>query len=86
MTRVATSTAIVRKNSLAHDGVPPAGESRHRTVPRKCTFPFLLVPAIMIVVFTDVTAAAAIASRVFALFFVLRSHAGVSSRNATLSC
>jgi hypothetical protein len=48
-------------------------EATHQAVPRKFTFPILLVPAIMIVVFTNVTSAVAIASRVFALFFVLQS-------------
>ena len=48
-------------------------EATRQSVPRKFTFPILLVPAIMIVVFTDVTAAVAIASRVFAVYFVLQS-------------
>ncbi len=48
-------------------------EATHETIPRKFTFPILLVPAIMIVVFTNVTSAVAIASRVFALYFVLQA-------------
>ena len=48
-------------------------EATHETVPRKYTFPILLVPAIMIVIFTNVTSAVAIASRVFALYFVIQS-------------
>ena len=48
-------------------------EATRQTVSRKYTFPILLVPAIMIVEFTDVTQAVAIASRVFALYFVLQA-------------
>jgi hypothetical protein len=48
-------------------------EATRETVPRKYTFPILLVPAIMIVIFTNVTEAVATASRVFALYFVLQS-------------
>lgn len=48
-------------------------EATQQKVPRKFTFPILLVPTIMIVVFTDVTSAVAIASRVFALYFVLQA-------------
>jgi hypothetical protein len=48
-------------------------EATKQTVARKFTFPILLVPAIMIVEFTDVTEAVAIASRVFALYFVLQA-------------
>ena len=52
-------------------------EATRQSVPRKFTFPILLVPAIMIVIFTDVTDAVAIASRVFALYFVLQSMIGL---------
>ncbi|MCJ7782118.1 MAG: hypothetical protein MUQ27_14970, partial [Acidimicrobiia bacterium] len=48
-------------------------EATRETVPRKYTFPILLVPAIMIVIFTNVTSAVAIASRVFALYFVIQA-------------
>lgn len=53
-------------------------EATQQNVPRKYTFPILLVPAIMIVVFTNVTAAVAIASRVFALYFVIQSVLAVT--------
>ena len=53
-------------------------EATRQAVPRKFTFPILLVPAIMIVIFTDVTDAVAIASRVFALYFVLQSIIAVT--------
>jgi hypothetical protein len=48
-------------------------EATKNHLPRKYTFPILLVPAILIVIFTDVVEAVAIASRVFALYFVLQS-------------
>jgi len=48
-------------------------EATRETMPRKYTFPVLLVPAIMIVIVTDVTDAVAIASRVFAFYFVLQA-------------
>ena len=48
-------------------------EATREAVPRKFTFPILLVPAIMIVIFANLTDAVAIASRVFALYFVLQS-------------
>jgi hypothetical protein len=60
-----TNAASSRSNLLI--------EATRETVPRKYTFPILLVPAIMIVVFTNVTSAVAIASRVFALYFVIQS-------------
>jgi len=48
-------------------------EATRGSIARRYTFPILLVPAIMIVIFTNVTDAVAIASRVFALYFVLQS-------------
>ena len=53
-------------------------EATRGSIHRKYTFPILLVPAIVIVVFTNVTAAVAIASRVFALYFVLQSVIAVT--------
>jgi hypothetical protein len=52
-------------------------EATRQAIPRRFTIPILLVPAIMIVIFTDVTDAVAIASRVFALYFVLQSVIGL---------
>ena len=48
-------------------------EATHETVARKYTVPILLVPAMMVVLFADVTLAVSIASRVFAAYFVLQS-------------
>ena len=48
-------------------------EATYESIPRKYTFPILLVPAAMIVVFTNVTAAVAVASRVFAAYFLLQA-------------
>jgi hypothetical protein len=42
-------------------------------VPRRWTFPMFLVPAIVVVVLTDVTAVVAIASRVFAAYYLLQA-------------
>jgi hypothetical protein len=42
-------------------------------VPRKATFPILLVPAIVIFLLADINQAVAIASRVFAVYFALQS-------------
>jgi hypothetical protein len=53
-------------------------EATHQTVQPKYTFPILLVPTIMIVLFTDVTDAVAIASRVFALYFVIQAGIAVT--------
>jgi hypothetical protein len=41
--------------------------------PRQWTFPLFLVPAIVVVVLTDVTAAVALASRVFAAYYLLQA-------------
>ena len=58
-------------------------EATHESIPRKYTFPILLVPAAMIVVFTNVTAAVAVASRVFAAYFLLQAvlAAWLAARN-----
>lgn len=48
-------------------------EATRGFVDRKYTVPILLVPAMVIVVVTDVTAAVSIASRVFAAYFVLQA-------------
>jgi hypothetical protein len=48
-------------------------EATSGTLQRRYTFPILLVPAVVVVVLTDVTAAVALASRVFAGFFVLQA-------------
>lgn len=42
-------------------------------VPRRWTFPLFLVPAIVVVLLTDVTAAVALASRVFAVYYLLQA-------------
>jgi hypothetical protein len=42
-------------------------------LPQKWTFPLILVPAIVVVLLTDVTSAVAIASRVFAFYFLLQA-------------
>lgn len=42
-------------------------------VPRRWTFPLFLVPAIAVVLLTDVTAAVALASRVFAAYYLLQA-------------
>jgi len=42
-------------------------------LPRQWTFPMFLVPAIVVVVLTDVTAVVAIASRVFAAYYLLQA-------------
>lgn len=48
-------------------------EATGQAVPRRLTFPILLVPAIVVVLFTNVTEAVAIASRVFAVYFALQA-------------
>jgi hypothetical protein len=42
-------------------------------LPRQWTFPLFLVPAIVVVVLTDVTAVVALASRVFAAYYLLQA-------------
>jgi hypothetical protein len=42
-------------------------------LPRRWTFPLFLVPAIVVVVLTDVTAVVALASRVFAAYYLLQA-------------
>ncbi len=42
-------------------------------LPQKFTFPFILVPAIVVVLLTDVVSAVALASRVFAAYFLLQA-------------
>ena len=48
-------------------------ESTHETMKRKFTFIALLVPAIVIVLVADVLAAVALASRVFAAYFLIQA-------------
>jgi hypothetical protein len=48
-------------------------EATHENIPRKYTFLMLLIPAALVVVLTDVTDAVAVASRVFAGYFVIQS-------------
>jgi len=48
-------------------------ETTRESIERRYTFPVLLVPAVMIVIFIDVVGAVAVASRVFALFFLLQA-------------
>jgi len=59
-------SAIVNASSSRSEAV-------HDSIPRKHTFPILLVPAAMIVILTDVTDAVAVASRVFAGYFMIQS-------------
>ena len=42
-------------------------------VPRTTTFPIILIPAIMLVIFVDVNVAVNLASRVFAVFFTIQA-------------
>lgn len=42
-------------------------------VPRKTTFPIILLPAIMLVIFVDVNVAVNLASRVFAAYFTIQA-------------
>jgi len=42
-------------------------------LPQKWTFPLILVPAIVVVLLTEVTSAVALASRVFAAYFLLQA-------------
>lgn len=44
-----------------------------RKVPRKVTFPVILVPAILLVVFVDVNVAVNLASRVFSAYFTIQA-------------
>jgi hypothetical protein len=44
----------------------------HR-IPRKTTFPIILIPAILLVIFVDVNVAVNLASRVFAAFFTIQA-------------
>lgn len=53
-------------------------EATHDTMERRYTFPILLVPTIMIVLFADVTDAVAIASRIFAVYFVIQAIIAVT--------
>jgi hypothetical protein len=43
-------------------------------LPKRWTFPLLLVPTILVVLLTDVTSAVALASRVFALYYLLQAY------------
>ncbi|MGI9614916.1 MAG: hypothetical protein ACR2QO_18545 [Acidimicrobiales bacterium] len=49
----------------------------NKKVPRKLSFAAILVPAILVVIFTDVSAAVNIASRVFALYFLIQASLAV---------
>ena len=44
-----------------------------RRVPRTITFPIILIPAILLVIFVDLSVAVNLASRVFAAFFTIQS-------------
>jgi hypothetical protein len=46
-------------------------------VKRRITFPMILVPAIMLVVFVDVNMAVNLASRVFAIYFTIQASLAV---------
>ncbi len=48
-------------------------EATRGRIPVRLTFPMLLVPAILITLLTDVQSAVALASRVFALYYLLQS-------------
>ena len=63
-------SAIVNASSSRSDLLI---EATHDTIPRKYTFLLLLIPASLIVVFTDVTDAVAVASRVFAGYFTIQA-------------
>jgi hypothetical protein len=43
-------------------------------LPKRWTFPLLLVPTILVVLLTDVTSAVALASRVFAVYYLLQAY------------
>jgi hypothetical protein len=45
----------------------------HHKIPRTTTFPIILIPAIMLVIFVDVNMAVNLASRVFAAFFTIQA-------------
>jgi hypothetical protein len=63
-------SAIVNASSSRSDLLI---EATHDAIPRKYTFLILLIPASLIVVFTDVTDAVAVASRVFAGYFTIQA-------------
>ncbi len=48
-----------------------------RKVPRKLSFPIILVPAILMVVFVDLNVAVNLASRVFAIYFTIQASLAV---------
>jgi hypothetical protein len=66
----AITNAVVSRSDLLVEA------SRGR-LPRRATFPLLLAPAILITLLTDVQAAVALASRVFALYYFLQSAIAV---------
>lgn len=45
----------------------------NRKVPRTLTFPVILIPAILMVIFVDLNVAVNLASRVFAAFFTIQA-------------
>ena len=53
-------------------------------VPRARTFPIILVPAIMLVIFVDVNVAVNLASRVFAAYFTIQAGAGSWSKGGSV--
>jgi hypothetical protein len=63
-------SAIVNASSSRSDLLI---EATHESIPRKYTFLILLIPASLIVVFTSVTDAVAVASRVFAGYFAIQA-------------
>lgn len=52
-------------------------EATHDAMPHKYTFPVLLIPAMILVLFTNVTSAVAVASRVFAFYFLLQASIAI---------
>lgn len=63
-------SAIVNASSSRSDLLM---EATHESIPRKYTFLILLIPAALIVIFTNVTDAVAVASRVFAGYFTIQA-------------
>jgi hypothetical protein len=49
----------------------------NQKVARKTTFPVILLPAIMLVIFVDVNVAVNLASRVFAAYFTIQASLAV---------
>ena len=48
-----------------------------RAVPRRWSFPIILIPAVLMVLFVDLNVAVNLASRVFAAFFTIQASLAV---------